>query len=212
MKEHPSSDLCAQGKHEWCMNRSPAESHCQCPCHKSSKNGNDLPARLRQLSGIMGGGASHHLNKAALEAADVIDRQRATIEFVNKQIRSVTPDWNAVVRWLDDSLALYGRADETTEQSAIRAAQLALLAIEVTTARGGIHENRAIYEVAQEGLGRRAEKATTPREPPAATTFELNQDRSGCKHCGMLHGHHIVEDEYGRRDVCQRRAQNGTTR
>lgn len=31
-----TSDLCAQGKHEWCMNRSPAESHCQCPCHKSS--------------------------------------------------------------------------------------------------------------------------------------------------------------------------------
>lgn len=59
-------------------------------------------------------------------------------------------------------------------------------------------------------LTRASEKATTPREPPAATTFELNQDRSGCKHCGMLHGHHIVEDEYGRRDVCQRRAQNGS--
>jgi hypothetical protein len=44
-----------------------------------------------------------------------IERQRATIEFVNKQIRSVTPDWNAIVRWLDDSLALDGRKPTPSE-------------------------------------------------------------------------------------------------
>jgi hypothetical protein len=28
------SQLCSDGKHEWCMNRSKAESHCQCDCHR----------------------------------------------------------------------------------------------------------------------------------------------------------------------------------
>lgn len=45
--------------------------------------------------------------KAELLAANaVIGRQRATIEFVSKQVRSITPDWAAVMRWLDDSIAL----------------------------------------------------------------------------------------------------------
>lgn len=31
------STLCADGKHEWCANRSAEESHCQCSCHRTSK-------------------------------------------------------------------------------------------------------------------------------------------------------------------------------
>lgn len=27
------SELCADGEHQWCMNRSPQESHCKCSCH-----------------------------------------------------------------------------------------------------------------------------------------------------------------------------------
>jgi hypothetical protein len=43
------------------------------------------------------------------EQAGVIARQRATIEFVSTQVRSITPDWKAVWRWLDDSLSLDGK-------------------------------------------------------------------------------------------------------
>src|SRR5437867_859840 len=49
------------------------------------------------------------LNTAAdalAEQAETIEKLRQTVEFVSKQVRSVSPDWNAVIRWLDDSLAL----------------------------------------------------------------------------------------------------------
>lgn len=31
-----TSQLCSEGMHEWCMNRSAEESHCQCRCHKAT--------------------------------------------------------------------------------------------------------------------------------------------------------------------------------
>lgn len=47
-----------------------------------------------------------------------IERQRATIEFVSKQLHSVKPDWNVIWRWLDDSIALDGNKQQQSETNA----------------------------------------------------------------------------------------------
>lgn len=54
-------------------------------------------------------GGEHACPVTHARLKETLERQRATIEFVNRQVRSISPDWDATIRWLDESIALDGK-------------------------------------------------------------------------------------------------------